>query len=180
MFNELIEIDKEGNVFLQDDSIALMPKLWAVYKDKYGGSKMVRWIVAMDDYKSPYRKLPEEERFERLCYMIFDSKSTKKIKSKEVLEARTEYKMLQFDPLIDQYNAMSEKMFLTTQIFKTIVPTKENLDEVNDMQTKMHKAAEAREKIKKMIIDSQENQVTLQGTGSEDFSMFEEDERLGK
>ena len=178
MFNELIEIDKEGNVFLQDDSIALMPKLWSVYKDKYGGSKMIRWIVSMEDYKSPYRKLPEEERYERLTYMIFDTKSSKKLESKEVKEARLEYKMLQFDPLIDQYNAMSEMMFLTTQVFKKIVPTAANLDEVNDMQAKMHKAAEAREKIRKMIIESQENQVTVQGTGSEDFSMFENEERL--
>ena len=57
MYNELIEIDREGNVFLQDNSISLMPKLWEVYKHKRMGSNMVRWIVSMADYKSPYRRL---------------------------------------------------------------------------------------------------------------------------
>ncbi len=178
MFNELIEIDKEGNVFLQDDSIALMPKLWAVYKDKYSGSNMVRWIVGMDDYKSPYRRLPEDERSEKLTFQIFGKRSTKKTKDKLVLEAREEYKLLQFDPMIDQYNAMSEQMFLMTQVFKSMKPTKDNLTELNDMQIKMQKAAEAREKLKEMILKDQESDTKIQGTGSEDFSLFEEDERF--
>ncbi len=179
MFNELIEIDKEGNVFLQDNSIALMPKLWAVYKDKYGGSSMVRWIVSMDDYKSPFRRLPEEEREERLTFQIFEKKSTKKTKSKLVLEAREEYKMLQFDPMIDQYNAMSEQMFLMTKVFKSMTPTKDNLTELNDIQLKMQKAAEAREKLKEMILKDQESESKIQGTDSSKFSIFEQEERFG-
>jgi hypothetical protein len=179
VFNELIEIDKEGNVFLQDDSIALMPKLWAVYKDKYGGSKMVRWIVSMDDYKSPFRRLPEEERSERVTMNIFEKRSMKKTSEKLVLEAREEYKLLQFDPMIDQYNAMSEQMFLMTKVFRSMRPTKDNLTELNDMQIKMQKAAEAREKLKAMILKDQDSEANIQGTGSEDFSMFEHEERLG-
>ena len=178
MFNELIEIDKDGNVFIQDDSIALMPKLWAVYKDKYGGSKMVRWIISMDDYKSPFRRLPEEERSERLTMNIFGKRTLKKTTEKLVTEARHEYKMLQFDPMVDQYNAMSEQMFLMTQVFKSMKPSKDNLADLNDMQVKMQKAAEAREKLKTMIIKDQDSDSKIKGTGSDDFSIFENEQRL--
>jgi len=179
MFNELIEIDKEGNVFIQDDSVSLMPKLWAVYKDKYGGSNMVRWIVSMDDYKSPFRRLPEEERSERLTMNIFGKRTLKRTKEKLVMEARHEYKMLQFDPMVDQYNAMSEQMFLMTQVFKSMKPSKDNLADLNDMQVKMQKAAEARGKLKAMIIKDQDSDSQIKGTGSDDFSIFENEQRLG-
>jgi hypothetical protein len=178
MFNQLIEIDKEGNVLQQDESIALMPNLFKVYKHKRMGSNMVRWIVSMDDYKSPYRRLPEQERSERLTFDIFGKKVNKVCEDELVKNARAEYKMLQYDPLIDQYNAMSEQMFLMTQVFKSIKPTKDNLDELNDMQVKMHKAAKARDEVKAMIVKDMESDVKIQGTGSEDFSIFEEEERL--
>ena len=179
MFNELVEIDKDGNAFLQDDSIALMPKLWAVYKDKYGGSKMVRWIISMDDYKSPFRRLPEEERSERLTMNIFGKRTLKRTTENLVTEARYEYKMLQFDPMVDQYNAMSEQMFLMTQVFKSMKPSKDNLADLNDMQIKMQKAAEAREKLKAMIIKDQDSDSQIKGTGSDDFTIFENEQRLG-
>lgn len=179
MFLQLIEIDKEGNVLVQDDSIALMPSMMEVYKQKYMGSNMVRWIVSMDDYKSPYRRLPEDERNETLTRQIFGKKTSKLTKDKIVEDARAEYKRLQFDPLIDQYNAMSEQMFLMTNVFRDIKPTKENLTELNTMQIKMQKAAEAREKLKGMILKNQESDSQIQGTGSEDFSLFEQDQRLG-
>ena len=178
MYNQLVEIDKEGNVLLQDDSIGLMPALMAVYKQKYMGSNMVRWIVCMDDYKSPYRRLPEEERDETLTYIIFGKKTSKITKDDLVIAARQEYKKLQFDPLIDQYNAMSEQMFLMTQVFRDMKPTKDNLADLNDMQVKMQKAAEAREKLKDMILKDQDSDSKIQGTGSEDFSMFEQEQRL--
>ena len=38
MYNELIDVGRDGNVFLVDNSIALMPKMWDVYKDKNMGS----------------------------------------------------------------------------------------------------------------------------------------------
>ena len=77
MFNELIEIDRDGNVFLQDHTIALMPKLFDIYKNKRMGSNMVRWIVCMSDYKSPFRRLPEAERVRTVTYNIFNSYKNK-------------------------------------------------------------------------------------------------------
>ena len=81
--------------------------------------------------------------------------------------------------MIDQYNAMSEQMFLMTKVFKSMTPTKDNLTELNDIQLKMQKAAEAREKLKEMILKDQESESKIQGTDSSKFSIFEQEERFG-
>ena len=92
MYNELIDIDRDGNVFLQDNSIALMPKMWEVYKHKRMGSNMIRWIVSVADYKSPYRRLPEKERIRTVTYNIFESYKSKLCEDELVCEALEEYK----------------------------------------------------------------------------------------
>ncbi len=178
MFNELIEIDRDGNVFLQDHTIALMPKLFDIYKNKRMGSNMVRWIVCMSDYKSPFRRLPEAERVRTVTYNIFNSYKNKLCEDDIVLEAITEYRKLQYDPLIDQYNAMSEQMYKVTQVYRSIEPTQKNLEELNDIAIKMEKAALARDKIKLLILKDQETDSKIQGTSSENFSMLETKLRL--
>lgn len=180
MLFELINVDKEGNVFLQDNSIALMPKMWAVYKDKYMGSNMVKWIVAMYDYKSPYRRLPEDERSNQVTFMIFEKESNSKTNHEKVIEAIDEYQRLQYDPLIDQYNAMGEQMFKMSKVYKDIEPTKDNLEDLNKIQTEMGKAALSRDKIKKLIMEDEKSDTKISGTGSEDFSLFEQEQRLEK
>ena len=178
MYNELIEIDREGNVFLQDNSIALMPKLFEVYKHKRMGSNMVRWIVAIADYKSPYRRLPEKERYRTVTYNIFETYKNKLCEDDLVKEALDEYKKCQYDPLVDQYNAMSEQMYKVTQVYRSIEPTQKNLEELNDIAIKMEKAALARDKIKLLILKDQETDSKIQGTSSENFSMLETKLRL--
>ena len=62
MFGTLIDVDTDGNIFAHSKAISLLPNMFSVYKDKYLGSKAVKWIVCMYDYKSPYRSLPMEQR----------------------------------------------------------------------------------------------------------------------
>lgn len=178
MYNELIDIDKEGNVIIQDNSITLMPKLYEVYKHKRMGSDMVRWIVCIADYKSPYRRLPEEERVRTVTYNIFSKYKHSYCSDDLVLDALNEYKKLQYDPLIDQYNAMSEQMYKVTQVYRNMVPTQSNLEDLNDIAIKMEKAAVARDKIKALILKDRESDSKIQGTSSENFSMLETKLRL--
>jgi hypothetical protein len=178
MFNEVIQIDTDGNAFLQDNTISVLPKLWAVYKHKRMGSNMVRWIISIEDYHSPYRRLPDEQRLKTVTYNIFDTKRNKLCEDPLVFEAREEYRLLQYDPLIDQYNAMSQQMHEVTKIYKAMKPNSKNLDEMNDMAVKMQKAAEARNKVKDMIIKDQESESKIAGTTSDDFSFLESKQRL--
>jgi hypothetical protein len=178
MYNELIELDKEGNVLIQDKTIALMPKLFEVYKHKRMGSDMVRWIVCIADFKSPYRRLPEQERVRTVTYNIFEKYKHNHCENDLVLEALTEYKRLQYDPLVDQYNAMSEQMYKVTQVYREMVPTQSNLEDLNDIAIKMEKAALARDKIKALILKDQQSEAKISGTSSENFSMLETKLRL--
>jgi len=180
MYNELINIDTDGNVFLLDNSIALMPKMWEVYKDKYLGSNMVKYIVGMYDYKSPFRRLPEEERMSRVAYSIYSKDKATRVSDKLVGEAVEEYLKLQYDPLIDQYNTMGEQMYKMNKVYKEMTPTEKNLEEMSKMQDQMGKAAISRDKIKDLILKDQQSEVVIKGTGTEDFSIFEEDQLIGK
>lgn len=178
MYNTLVDIDRDGNVFLQDNSIALMPKLWAVYKDRKMGSKMIKWIVSIYDYKSPYRRLPLDERKSRVSYSIFNKEKNPKENDDLVLEAIEEYIKLQYDPLIDQYNAMCEKAYEIANVFRGMTPTKDNIEDLNGLMKKMQEAATSRDKIKELILKDMESETKISGTGSEDFSIFEQDQRM--
>ena len=177
MFGTLIDVGSDGNVFLQDKSVSLIPSLWNVYKKKGMGSKMIRWIVMVDDYKSPYRKKPLDERIELVTNIVFGKPKYKSCEDKLVLLARYEYSKMQYDPLIDQYNAMSDQIYKMTKVYKNIVPTEENLEDLNNIQIQMGKASKSRDDIKTLIVKDQESEVKIQGAGTEDFSMFEEEQR---
>lgn len=177
MFGTLIDVGSDGNVFMNDKGLALVPSLWAVYKKKGMGSNMVRWIVMVDDYKSPYRKKPLDEREELVTNIVFGKAKYKTCQDALVVAAREEYAKMQYDPLVDQYNAMSNQIYKMTKVYKAMIPTKENLSEINDIQIQMGKSSKARDDIKTLIIKDQESEVKIQGAGTEDFSMFEEEQR---
>ncbi len=174
MFNQLIEIKNDGNVFLQDHSIALMPKLWAVYKDKYMGSDMVRWIVAVEDYKSPYRSLPDAEREKKATFDIFGQTQYGKCKDPIVVNAREEYCVFQYDPLIAQYRTISEKIHQMNLILKNKQVNEENIDEFNDLIVKVQKSAQARDYIKQLIIKDQEGAKQIRGDKDANLSLIEQ------
>jgi len=180
MYNTLIDVDKDGNVLLQDNSIALMPKMWLVYKDKYMGSNMVKWIVAVYDYKSPYRRLPIDERKARVSNMLFGKEKNSKEKDNLIIDAVDEYLKLQYDPLIDEYNAMCEQAFSMTKVYREMVCTSNNIESMTKLQQEIGKAAKARDAHKDLIKKDAESEIKIQGTGSDDFSLFELDERMGK
>jgi hypothetical protein len=180
MDSTLIDIDTDGNIFLHDKSIALLPCLWEVYKDKYLGTNMVKYIVCVYDYKSPYRKLPEEERRNRSAYMIYGKDKALHENDKKVELAIEEYLKQQYDPLVDQYRTMGEQMYKMNKVYKAMVPTEKNLEDMNKMQEQMGKAAIARDKIKDLILKDQQTETNIKGTGTEDFSVFEEEQILSK
>jgi hypothetical protein len=177
MYNQLIEIEKDGNVFLQDKSIALMPKLFDVYKHKHMGSNGVRWIVSMYDYKSPYRRLPFEERTRQVSFNIFGKMTWSYEKDKKIQEAIEEYCKLQMNPLIEQYNAMLEMSFKITETYKAMKPTKDTISDINKLGVEMQKVAEAMEKIKELILKNQESEAKFHGSSAGDFSLIEHSQR---
>ncbi|MHA1690189.1 MAG: hypothetical protein ACTSU7_01000 [Candidatus Heimdallarchaeaceae archaeon] len=174
-----MDIDKSGNIMLQDNSIVLLPKMFEVYKHKHMGSPMIRFIVSMYDYKSPYRNLPEERRLDRVKYNIWKDKPSGLIKHDLVKEASEEYMNLQYDPDIEAYKVMMEKAHEINKVLKGMKITEDNIEDVNILQEKMAKASKSRQdmlEIIKKTKDSDRKIFGQSGSGNK-FSLIEQQKR---
>lgn len=169
MLNTLLNIDKSGNVFLQDNAIVQAPKLWEVYKHKNMGSDMVRYIVWMFDNKSLYRQLPMEQRQKRVIRSIWgkDANKNKYLNHQLVKEAQYEYESLQYDPDIEAWNIMLEKSHEINEVYKNMKVTPDNIEDINILQEKMAKAAESRLKMLDIIKKTKDSDKKVFGKGTQ-------------
>jgi hypothetical protein len=165
----LFKVEKDGNVLLQDQTIALVPELFDVYKHKDYGSRAIKWIVNMYDYNSPYRNLPEMERKEAVTQDIYDKKSWYKIEKDIIKEASEKYKKLQYDPLLEQYSVFNEKMAQFNEYVKKMPITGDNATELQKVMLGIDKIMEAREKLRKVIIARGEEDDKIHGGGELSF-----------
>ena len=179
MFGTLVDVDTDGYVFLHSKAVSLLPKLFSVYKDKYLGSKAVKWIVCMYDYKSPYRSLPIEQRRQIVNNMILEKEKCSFIKKPKIVDAIKEYKKVIYDADIEEYRAMVDKSADAVKVFKEMTVTKENLSEINTIQQEMGKAAKSRRDIRNAILKDIESGDKMSGMdGDDDLSMFEQEEKF--
>lgn len=181
MFGTLFDVgkDKDANVFALDKSISLCPFFWDVYKHERMGSKVVKWIVLVYDYKSPYRNIPFEERIEYVTYMLFEKKKHWVTNDPLITKAVAEYRKMQYDPLIEQYNAMRDMMSKKTAIYKSMEPDSKTLEMINELEISMQKSSEALEKMKQLILKDQTSEMKIQG-GNDGFSILEQEHLLKK
>jgi len=169
MINDtLIDIDRQGNVFMKDNSVALVPELWAVYKHKDYGSNAIRYIVMMYDYKSPYRHLLEESRKESVIMDIFEKKSNYKMDKEIMQKAIEKYKSLQYDPIIEQYNVLTEKISEYSKFIKDMDITPTNAQNLQKIMLGMEKMTESRENLKALILRREEEE-NIHGGGELSF-----------
>lgn len=180
MFGTLINVDRDGNVFLSDKGIVLLPKLFAVYKHSRMGSDMVKWIVGVYDYESPYRKLPLEQRISTVTYNLFKKKKHSYCADEVVKEAVIEYELNQYDELVEAYNLLRQKNFERMQRLKALSVVPENMDEINRLQHEIVKATEEIDKLKGIIIKNQQEHVNIRGKKEVTFSVMEERQRMDK
>ena len=173
----LFDVGKDGNVIANDKSILLCPSFLEVYKNDRMGSNVVRWIVLIYDYKSPYRNIPFEERHEYITHLIFDKKKHWVTSDELVGKAVTEYRKMQYDPLIEQYNAMRDMMHKKTIVYKSMEPDSKTLEMINELEISMQKSSEALEKMKQLIIKDQTSEIKIHG-GNDGFSLLEQEHML--
>jgi len=177
MFGTLVDIDTEGNILIKDKGVALLPSLFKVYKNKYLGSKAVKWIVAMHDYRSPYRSLPKQQRETMINNMLLEKdKCTFKDKPL-IIDAVKEYKAISYDPDYEEYRSMVDKSSEVIRVFKELKVNAENISTINDLQVEMGKAAKSRRELKNAIITEIESGNKMAGVnGDDDLSIFEQEE----
>jgi len=163
MLSTLLNIDKSGNVLLQDNALVQAPKLFEVYKNKNMGSNMVRYIVWMYDYKSLYRQLPIDQRRKRVLRSIWDKEPSKYINADLVKEAIDEYNSFQYDPDLEAYQVMLEKSHEINTVYKGLTVTADNIEDINVLQEKMAKAAQSRINMLEIIKKTTESDKKIYG-----------------
>jgi len=165
----LFKVEKNGNVMFQDQTVGLVPEFFALYKHKEYGSKGVKWVVNMYDYKSPYRNLPEKERTKVVTKDIFGKQSHYILKKPIVLEAVEKYKKLQYDPLIEQFRVFDKKLSQFNEYIEAMPVTGDNATELQKVMIGIDKIMEAREKLRKLILTRSEEDDRIHGGGELSF-----------
>ena len=168
---QLFSIELDGDVTLQDDTFRLIPELRKVHEEL--GDKFIRYVVLLCDYSSPYRQMIESKRIEELCDDIFGKPvaNVKELKNEHLKTAIDKYKRLQYDPLREQYNVYTEKISEYNQYIMDMPIKSENSESLQRVMIGLEKITESREKIKKMILQKDEED---QMRGGGEASLLEE------
>lgn len=162
----LFEVDKDGDVFIQDSRIAMMPKLWQIYKSK-DGDKYVKFIIYVYDYHSPYRTKPLKERMRMVGDVIFGEKfNQKNLHNKKIEEAADEYIKVQYDPLMDQYQLYNEKIKEINDYLRSQSVNSENAEDIAKLMNAQFKITESRDKLSDMIIQRGDKEAKIHGGGN--------------
>lgn len=173
MFGPIIDIDKSGTVLLDKRFFKLVPEFFSVYTDKNLGGKVLLYIVSVYDKFSPYRHIPYEVRKEDVCESLFGKKKHSRLKNEKVLKAIEIYKYIQYDPLVDQYQAMVNKNKEKIQVYNLMEVTKSNIGGMNEIESKMQKSTEGLEKLK-VRITAEEEENKIMGRDGTHLSFIEE------
>jgi hypothetical protein len=173
MFGTIIKTKSNGTLYIEDKYFALCPELFAVYKEKHMGSKMLQYIVNMYDYNSIYRHLAFDVRQEEVCEAIWGKKTNPRLKHELVQKAIALYEYVQYDPLKDQYQAMVTKNKRKVEIYNLMEVDEKNFSTINDYETKMQKSTEGLEKLKERI-EAQDEEREIMGNHAGNLSYVEE------
>mgnify|MGYP003145391645 FL=1 len=165
----LFDVDKEGNVLLQDKTVALVPEILAVYRHKDYGSRAIKWIVLMCDYNSPYRNLPEKEKREAVTMDMYGKRSFYKLDKEVIEKAMDKYNELQYDPLYEQYRVFNNKLIEFNEYIKNMPITGDNATELQKVMIGQDKIMDAREKLRKLILTRNEEEENIEGGGELSF-----------
>lgn len=143
----ILQIDKKGDVRVQDPSVMAIPEFSDLLQTEGLGSDALKWVALVHDYDSPYSYLPIAEREKVVSRDIYGKYLTTFANKKEIVIAIEKYKALQYDPLDEQLTAFNKKIDEYTALMER---TKVNTDNAADIQKIMigiEKVLNTRQKI---------------------------------
>ena len=168
---QLFSIEVDGDVKLQDDTFLLIPELIELY-DKHG-SKYIRYVVLLCDYKSPYRQLIQHEREKEVCIDVWgvEIDKVKNLKTELIKTAKEKYKRLQYDPTVEQYLVYTEKISEYNQWLRDMPVGKDNAEMLGRVMKSVKDITQAREDLKDLILKKEEDSKLM---GGGEASLLEE------
>jgi hypothetical protein len=159
----------DGDVKLQDDTFLLIPELRTLYEKH--GSKYIRYVILMCDYKSPYRQLILTNREKEVCFDVWGEEKVKHLDSELVNKAKEKYKKLQYDPTVEQYLVYTEKISEYNQFLREMPIAKDNAEMLSRVMKSVKDITEAREELKDLILKKEEESKMM---GGGEASLLEE------
>jgi hypothetical protein len=161
----------DGDVKLQDDTFLLIPELRTLYEKH--GSKYIRYVILMCDYKSPYRQLILTNREREVCFDVWgeEKEKVKHLDSELVIKAKEKYKKLQYDPTVEQYLVYTEKISEYNQFLREMPIAKDNAEMLSRVMKAVKDITEAREELKDLILKKEEESKMM---GGGEASLLEE------
>lgn len=168
---QLFSIEVDGDVKLQDDTFLLIPELRTVYEKL--GSKYIRYIVLMSDYKSPYRQLISSNRELEVCEDIWgkEPKKVKELDGELIKQAIAKYKRLQYDPLVEQYLVYTEKIAEFNEWLRNQPISKDTAEMLGRVMKAQTEIRESREELQVLILKKEEESKMM---GGGEASLLEE------
>ena len=148
----LVQLSKIGKLIIEDDGIYAIPEFRELLETKGFGEPAMRAIALIQDYESPYRHRPEDDRPTFVLRDVYgrDAKKTLSLKNPKCKAAIEKYNLLQYDPYREELKA-------TDKIIQVSTKLKNNLDVTDEtkIQTVLTyvKRIEALEKRRESLMD---------------------------
>lgn len=100
----LFNLNKKGNILINKHAVQLCPEL------AYLTEEEMLFVVLSQDYSSPYKQLPENDRIRRSIHHAFGTTDAKPLEKEIIKIAIDRYRSLQYDPKRELIRTYKKKL----------------------------------------------------------------------
>ena len=143
----LLQINKKGDVYKEDNGVALVPEFKSVLESEKLGQFAMKWVAMVYDYESPYRHYTEKERMKAVSKDLYNDYKWVGHKKEEMKLAIEKYKELQFDPLDEQLIAFNKKINEFTILIDSMFLNEENAELLQKLMIGVEKILKTRQSL---------------------------------
>ena len=166
----LLNLNRKGNVYKDDDGITGIPEFLSVLKTEKLGSTALKWVALVFDYESPYRHYNELERKKAVSKDLYDTFKWSGEKNSTLQAACEKYKKLQFDPLDEQLMAFNAKIMQFTDFMNDMRVDEDSAESLQKIMIGIEKILKTRQSLLDAIERRGERQKIA---GDKDLSFLE-------
>jgi len=141
----LLNLNRKGDVFKDDDGITGVPEFLTLIKKEKFGPTALKWVALVYDYESPYRHYSENERVKAVSKDLYDTYNWKGTKDATLKAACDKYSELQFDPLDEQLIAFNKKINQFTSLIDSMHLDEENAELLQKLMIGVEKILKTRQ-----------------------------------
>ena len=143
----LLNLNRKGDVYKDDDGITGVPEFLSVLKTEKLGSVALKWVALVFDYESPYRHYSESERKKAVSKDLYDTFKWVGEKNLTLQAACEKYKRLQFDPLDEQLMAFNAKIMQFTDFMNDMIVDEDSAESLQKIMIGIEKILKTRQSL---------------------------------